>query len=76
MALMSIREFIELNFTDGSRPRVKTIIDWIERGELKKRRIGRKYYVDDSELKNDSETFTREENKTIKTMIDAAHARQ
>ena len=52
MALMTIREFLELCFTEDSRPRYKTIIDWIERGELKGRRFGRKYYVDDSELEN------------------------
>ena len=69
MALMSIREFLELGFTDDSRPTYKTTIDWIERGYLKGRRIGRKYYVDDSELNNLQPNASDETKKMIENMI-------
>ncbi len=69
MALMTIREFLELAFTEESRPQYKTIIDWIERGELKGRRFGRKYYVDDSELENLRSNSMDDEKRLIENMI-------
>lgn len=48
MALMSLAQYREMAFEEGSRPDIRTLRRWLELGKLPiyGKRIGKKYYVD------------------------------
>lgn len=43
---MLASQFAKQHFTDDSRPSIRTVQRWIEKGDLPGRRIGGRYYVD------------------------------
>ena len=45
---MTIEEFIVTRFTPESAPSKRTVLSWIRRGELLAKKIGRKYYIDNT----------------------------
>jgi len=46
MAWQKISQFREDAFEEGSKPQIRTIIGWIESGELYGRKFGNQWYVD------------------------------
>ena len=46
MAYISIREYKEATFTKRSRPDSRTVIAWINKGIIKGRKIGTRFYVE------------------------------
>ena len=46
MKLMSIDEYLNTRYSEGSRPCRATIIRLIKRGSLPGKKVGKRYYVD------------------------------
>jgi len=46
MAWQKISQFRDDAFEEGSKPQIRTIINWIEAGELYGRKFGGQWYVD------------------------------
>ena len=46
MALMSITEYREKCFSEGSAPCKKTVLKWIRDGDIYAKKIGGKFYID------------------------------
>jgi len=42
---MTVEEWIETRFADGSRPTKRTVWRWIRNGHLPATRIGKRYYL-------------------------------
>ncbi|MCU7836488.1 MAG: hypothetical protein KZQ83_14720 [gamma proteobacterium symbiont of Taylorina sp.] len=46
MRLMSVRDYIDLNFVGNDKPTPKTIKNWIDKGILPGKKLGGKFWVD------------------------------
>lgn len=49
MAWQKLSEFLN-NFSEASRPQKRTVINWIENGDLYGKRFGNIYYVDPDQV--------------------------
>lgn len=48
MALVTVDQYIEKTFAEGSRPPKYTVWYWIRTGKLPAKRQGKRYYIDES----------------------------
>lgn len=51
MALVTVEQYIEKTFAPGSRPPKNTVWYWIRTGKLPARKHGRRYYIDEAQVK-------------------------
>ncbi|PTY38575.1 hypothetical protein BGP77_11550 [Saccharospirillum sp. MSK14-1] len=58
--LMSIREFIELRYTPGSAPQIRTVQDRIKRGEIPGVKDGKNWMVNITELSQSNRPATND----------------
>lgn len=47
MQLMTVQRFREQYFEAESRPSLNTLRKWIDEGEIRGKRIGNRYYIDE-----------------------------
>ncbi|MBK5942756.1 hypothetical protein [Halorhodospira halophila] len=55
MRLITVDQFRQRYFADGSRPDRRTVRSWIESGEIPGRAVGKRHYVDEEAWLADSE---------------------
>lgn len=67
MKLMTLKEWAETTFTANSRPARTTLYDWISRGDIPVRKIGRQFFVEVRE--NGQETENPAVNKARSKLI-------
>lgn len=65
MRLVLARTWIGRHFDEGDAPDERTVRDWVRRGEIPGREIGRRTYVDD-------EAFTQSTGNALADRIEAA----
>jgi hypothetical protein len=57
--LVTVSQYAEMTFEEASRPKHRTMLSWIESGDLNAVKIGRAYYIDPDDAVGTSQNLSK-----------------